>query len=367
MIQHGLKKGKFVNIPNGIVVRDWNNAKELPMSIKHSLEDLKNKNKFIVGYFGGHALSNALDILLDSAKLLCENPLYQKIVIVMVGKGVEKPRLIERTRYEKIENIVFLDAVDKRCIPKLLEFFDCIYMGTTDSTLYRFGLGLNKFYDAMMAKKPIILSTNAENTIIEKFDCGLVVPANEAEKIKNAIVTIYNLPIEDRKKLGENGKKAVLQYFTYDKLAMDFEKLMGEKKEKNILLINHYAGSPEMGMEFRPYYFAEEWIKNGSRVDIIAADYSHLRVKNPTIGKEFEEEIIDGIHYHWLHTGKYIGNGIKRAITMFEFVWKIWWRSKKIAIELKPDVIITSSTYPLDIYAGQRIRKYRNSIIREEQ
>lgn len=26
----------------------------------------------------------------------------------------------------------------------------------------------------------------------------------------------------------------------------------------NILLINHYAGSPDLGMEFRPYYMAKE-------------------------------------------------------------------------------------------------------------
>ena len=25
----------------------------------------------------------------------------------------------------------------------------------------------------------------------------------------------------------------------------------------NILLINHYAGSPDLGMEFRPYYMAK--------------------------------------------------------------------------------------------------------------
>lgn len=31
----------------------------------------------------------------------------------------------------------------------------------------------------------------------------------------------------------------------------------------NILIINHYAGSPEMGMEFRPYYFAKEWTAMG--------------------------------------------------------------------------------------------------------
>ena len=128
-------------------------------------------------------------------------------------------------------------------------------------------------------------------------------------------------------------------------------------KKKNILLINHYAGSPEMGMEFRPYYFAKEWVKDGYRVNIIAADFSHLRLKNPKIKKDFDEEIIDGIYYYWVHTLSYNGNGGKRALTMFQFVGKLLLSAKIIAKNLKPDVIITSSTYPLDPYAGQRIKK----------
>ncbi len=129
----------------------------------------------------------------------------------------------------------------------------------------------------------------------------------------------------------------------------------------NILLINHYAGSIEMGMEFRPYYMAKEWIRHGHRVDIIAADYSHLRQKNPGVTKDWQEDIMDGIHYHWIKTLRYKGNGIKRAVTMFQFVGKIWIRARWIAKRWKPDVIITSSTYPLDTYAGQRIKKYREA------
>lgn len=125
----------------------------------------------------------------------------------------------------------------------------------------------------------------------------------------------------------------------------------------NILILNHYAGSPEMGMEFRPYYFAREWIKMGHRVDIIAADYSHLRRVNPEVDHDFQEQVIDGIHYHWIQTGTYEGNGAKRAMTMFRFVSKLWLKAKKIIEELSPDVVIASSTYPLDTYVGQRIRK----------
>ena len=125
----------------------------------------------------------------------------------------------------------------------------------------------------------------------------------------------------------------------------------------NILIINHYAGSPEMGMEFRPYYFAREWVAMGHRVDIIAADFSHLRRVNPTVAKDFQEELIDGIHYHWIKTRRYDGNGGQRAITMAQFIGKLWLHVDRVIKEMDPDVVIDSSTYPLDTYVGQRIRK----------
>ena len=125
----------------------------------------------------------------------------------------------------------------------------------------------------------------------------------------------------------------------------------------NILYIEHYAGSPEMGMEFRPYYLAREWVKMGHHVRIVAGDYSHLRIRNPAVEKNFQTETTDGIDYVWIKTGQYTGNGAARALTMFRFVWKLWKNAKMIAENWKPEVIITSSTYPLDTYAGQRIKK----------
>ena len=65
----------------------------------------------------------------------------------------------------------------------------------------------------------------------------------------------------------------------------------------NILFISHYAGSPEMGMVFRPYYFAKEWIKQGHVVTIIAASFTHIRKKNPDVENDFQEISIDVIRY----------------------------------------------------------------------
>ncbi len=134
----------------------------------------------------------------------------------------------------------------------------------------------------------------------------------------------------------------------------------------NILYIEHYAGSPEMGMEFRPYYLSREWVKMGHSVRMVAGNYSHLRAKNPDIKEDFEEESIDGITYNWINTGYYEGNGVKRALSMFRFVGKLWKNARKISKEWKPDVIITSSTYPIDTFAGQRIKKFSGAMLIHE-
>ena len=128
----------------------------------------------------------------------------------------------------------------------------------------------------------------------------------------------------------------------------------------NILYINHYAGSLDMGMEFRPYYLGREWKKSGNNVRILTASYSHLRNNNPIVDKDFSISQIDGIEYQWIKTREYQGNGVSRIITMLQFCWKIYSNAEKIANEFKPDIVIASSTYPMDAYVANRIAKKAN-------
>lgn len=129
----------------------------------------------------------------------------------------------------------------------------------------------------------------------------------------------------------------------------------------NILLINHYAGSDYHGMEFRPFYMAREWKNKGHNVTILGANFSHLRKNNPVIEKDFQEEVIDGITYVWVKTPQYQGNGIGRIKNISTFMWKLRTNYKMLADKYKPDAVIASSTYPLDIYPAHRIAKRCNA------
>lgn len=121
----------------------------------------------------------------------------------------------------------------------------------------------------------------------------------------------------------------------------------------NILLINHYAGTPTLGMEFRPYYLAREWVRLGHRVQILAADFSHVRAHQPAAG----DELIDGIAYRWLATPRYRGNGAGRLRNIWAFLRVVWADAARLVREFRPDVVIASSTYPMDIWVARRIAR----------
>ena len=122
----------------------------------------------------------------------------------------------------------------------------------------------------------------------------------------------------------------------------------------NILLINHYAGSPLHGMEYRPYYLAREWARLGHRVQIVAATWSHVRTVQPAYAGA---ETIDGIAYRWLPTPPYRGNGIGRVRNIWVFLRQVWRDARRLAETIKPNVVIASSTYPMDIWVARRIAR----------
>lgn len=121
----------------------------------------------------------------------------------------------------------------------------------------------------------------------------------------------------------------------------------------NILYLNHYAGTPALGMEYRPYFLAREWVRLGHRVQVVAADHSHVRARQPRAG----DETIDGIAWRWVSTPPYRGNGFARLRNILAFLRALWSDAPRWAAAFRPDAVIASSTYPMDIWPARRIAR----------
>lgn len=219
MILRGMKKEKFVYIPNGINIEEWENLKEqLPEEHINTLEKLKNEGNFLVCYAGSHGIANALEYLVESAKYIKD----LSIKIILVGQGPEKENLIKYSKNNNLENLLFLPAIPKNSIPSLLKYMDCLYIGWQKISLYRFGVSANKIFDYMISGKPIIHAVEAGNDPVKEANCGLTITPENPQAITDAIKKLYYMKPIERQQMGENGREYVIKNHDYKKLAKKF-------------------------------------------------------------------------------------------------------------------------------------------------
>ncbi len=221
LMEQGMQReDKFAYIPNGIVLEDWNNTTESGEEYTELFDRLHREGRFVVLYLGGHALSNALDQLLDAAKIT------KDVSFILVGKGVEKSRLQKRAEDENIDNIHFLPPVSKNQVPSVLKMADALYIGAAHSPLYRFGVSMNKLYDYMMSGRPVLNGVVASNNEVEEAGCGLSFDSSKPKEIADAVKRMKSMTAQERASIGQKGHQWVVDNCDYSQLAEQFLKLM---------------------------------------------------------------------------------------------------------------------------------------------
>lgn len=223
LVSHGMKPDAFVAIPNGVIESEWEDSKPLPDEHAEAIKHLKREGKFVICFFGSHTVSYGIDCLIDAVQAL---PASSNVVALFVGDGIHKPNLIEHAKREHQERFVFLRPVPKKAVPSLLAEVDGIYIGLMKNNLGQFGIGMNKLFDSMMASKPILYAVEAYNNYVDEYNCGISVASEDANAVADGLMFLSSMPERERQALGENGRKAIRENFTYEVLANRFLEAM---------------------------------------------------------------------------------------------------------------------------------------------
>jgi len=216
MKSHGLDLNKWHYIPNGVVIDEWENKKELNINTENIIKEIKSKYSKIVAYTGTLGLANALDSFILSAKDL------SNIAYVIVGKGPEKENLENIIKKKSLINVFIIDAINKQEIPALLNMFDFLYIGLQYQPLFRFGISPNKLIDYMMAAKPIIQAIDAGNNVVKEVGCGIDIEPENPKEITKAIRKLIELSTNELEEMGKKGHEFVLKNHDYKVLANKF-------------------------------------------------------------------------------------------------------------------------------------------------
>ena len=212
MEKSGMPRDKFAWIPNGISSEEVSLPEDLSLDIEHALP----KDKFLIGYVGSLGQANCMETLLSAAANVKHLP---DVHFVMVGKGASKEKLIELSVSLGADNVSFLPPIPKRQVQSLMRRFDVCYIGWKNEELYQYGISPNKLPEYMYSGKPVLHSFSGKGDFVKISNAGVSVAAEDAEAVTLGIVELYNMSPEQRRVLGENGKKFVVEQLTYKKIS----------------------------------------------------------------------------------------------------------------------------------------------------
>ena len=182
---------------------------------------------FVVLYAGAHGMSNDLDVVLDAADLLRDEP---SIRIVLVGSGKEKPRLREEADQRGLDNVLFLPPVPKVDMPGTLAGADACLAILKPIEMYKTTYP-NKVFDYMAASRPVILAIDGViRTVVEGAQAGVFVQPGDPQALAETIRQMANNP-EKCRKMGMNGRILIETQFSRDDFAQKFASILDEMRE----------------------------------------------------------------------------------------------------------------------------------------
>ncbi|MDF1684633.1 MAG: glycosyltransferase family 4 protein [Legionellaceae bacterium] len=135
-------------------------------------------------------------------------------------------------------------------------------------------------------------------------------------------------------------------------------------KNKVIWYCHHYAGSPSLGMSYRPYYFTQAFNQAGHQAYVISASHHHLKQASEPQQEAIKKTMIENVPFVLLKTRAYRENGLSRLMNMLQYAFKFRTQKKNIMkLTGKPDVIIVSSAHPFHFKTLEKFAKKHDAIL----
>lgn len=201
---------KIFVLPNGISVDFFNVNEDIPF-----FNELKNIDKTIVAYTGTLGFANAMDPFFE---LLSNqnDTLKNHFVFLIIGDGYLKTKYQENCKSAK--NVYFLGKIPKEKVHSFLINVDICFIAWHDSKLYNFGVSANKYFDYLLASKPILSAQKGINDPVVKSGAGIIVD-NNPYSINEGLIYLNKLSFIERNNLGKQGYNYVLENHEYKNLS----------------------------------------------------------------------------------------------------------------------------------------------------
>jgi glycosyltransferase involved in cell wall biosynthesis len=170
---------------------------------------------FAVVFAGNVGAGQAVEVMVEAAELLKDVP---QIRFVVFGQGSRWDWMREQVKARGLSNLHLPGRFPVNTMPGLMQKAGALLVTLADEPIFAMTVP-NKVQAYMAVGRPILACLNGEGArLVAEAQAGLSVPAQDAKALAAAILQLYQMPAEDRVKLGANGRRYFKAHFDHDKL-----------------------------------------------------------------------------------------------------------------------------------------------------
>jgi glycosyltransferase involved in cell wall biosynthesis len=222
MIRKGIRPSKVSVVTNGVDV-DLFEPRAPDQGLRARLGF--SPETFVITFAGTIGMASGLEVALGAARRLREKG-RDDIAFLLVGDGAVRAGLEEQARAEGLTNVVFTGLVPRPELPAYLASSDACLVHFRKDDLFGTILPSKFFEDAAM-ERPILLGFEGDAlTMLEEAECGIAFEPSNDEALAAAAERLAAVPADERRRLGENGRRYVLEHFDRRKLAHDYLEIL---------------------------------------------------------------------------------------------------------------------------------------------
>lgn len=220
-----VKRERVFWIPNGYHTSRIDQVlKEGKTSLPEELEQYLSEHWCAV-YTGSFVDSERPLDMMDAAAYLKKQGMDQ-IRFAFIGDGHLRTQMEEKIRKEKLDNVRIFGRIESDQVAVVLSRAGaCMAALKDDRVLNDLGLSLNKLNDYLYSGTPTVFACNSVNVVGESGG-GIVTPCKDPKAFAEAILRIYRMPEEERREMGEKGKKEIREKYNYTLLAKQYLEIL---------------------------------------------------------------------------------------------------------------------------------------------
>jgi glycosyltransferase involved in cell wall biosynthesis len=223
LIERGISPDKLALIPNGANIELF---RPDPQGAARLRRELGLEGAFVVLYAGIHGIAQGLEILLEAANLLRDEPGIQ---FVMLGEGPRKAALLQQCEALGLTNLRMLPEVPATAMPAYLSMADCAIVPLKNEPVFASALP-SKMFEAWACGTAVVLSVAGEAVdVLNEAGGGVAVQPENPRLLAQAIEHLRTDP-DRAQEMGRSGQQYVGEHYTRQEQARRLEALLQEVK-----------------------------------------------------------------------------------------------------------------------------------------